>query len=116
MLQTPDANGLLARQSIKSHPDNQTCRDMWRFIGIVGLTLLLCDAEDAWACSAGIPYDPGGMLEHDIGRLSQDDIIASLPEVVVEGVIAGDPMPVDEPYPYIEGLTDSFLYGADAVP
>ena len=76
-------DGLPPNQALRLTRTIGSVRGMWRVLGIVGLAILLCVAEDARACSAGIPYDFEGELDHDVGRLSQDEIIAQLPEVVV---------------------------------
>jgi len=86
---------------------------MWRLIGIVGLIFLLDRAEDARACAAGIPYDPVGVVR----GLTEDQIIRILPEVVVEGVIEGNPVPAKPLFPLEEEIDGKTIevYAMDTV-
>jgi hypothetical protein len=89
---------------------------MKRILVIAILTLLLGRAEDAQACASGIPYDPTGMVR----GLTSDQIISMLPEVVVEGVIEGNPVPAEPLFPFemeIDGkMISTFLIDTVAVP
>ena len=59
---------------------------MWRLFAIAGLVFLSV-VGPATACMFARPYDP----DETIRGLSPDEIIASLPEIVIEGVVVGTP-------------------------